>query len=340
MVIGLIKSFTEKPWRSSETYQLIEDSLKERWQVESIITQDPDELHGFFDDLGNHEEVFAFNVAEYLDEARKRFFLPELLESWEIPHLGSPAQAVATGLDKARTKNILEKNGIPTPAFFVADDGTADLGELAEEIGYPLIVKPIQEGGHIGIGPDSIVQDEYRLETAVKQITAQYAQPALVEEYISGQAMREFSVGILEGDRRIFTPVEIDYEAMDLDVNILSYEAAQQDLERIKLVDDDEIAAEIIDLSAKTFEAVGAQDYSRIDLRMNNSGCKVLEINVMPGLGPHSFLPEAAQEIHGLTYKPFIQRLAEQSILKYQENKRQFQAGILTTGTHSRTTES
>ena len=320
MVIGLIKSYTDKPWRSPETYELMENSLRERWQVESINTQDPEELHGFFGELGDHEEVFAFNVAEYLDEAHKRFFLPELLESWDIPHLGSSAQAAAAGLDKARTKTILTKNGIPTPAFFVADEATLNLRELAAETGYPLIVKPIQEGGHIGIGPDSIVQDEDKLEAAVKQITAKYAQPALVEKYISGQEMREFSVGILEGEQRMFTPVEIDYEAMDLNVNILSYEAAQKDLERIKLVQDEEIRAEINQLSERVFEAIGASDYSRIDLRMNEAGLKVLEINVMPGLGPYSFLPEAAQEIHGLEYKQLIQRLAEQSIQKYQED--------------------
>jgi len=47
---------------------------------------------------------------------------------------------------------------------------------------------------------------------------------------------------------------------------------------------------------------------------MNREGCYVLEINIMPGLGPHSFLPEAAKEIYGLDYARFIQRLARNSM--------------------------
>ena len=70
----------------------------------------------------------------------------------------------------------------------------------------------------------------------------------------------------------------------------------------------------IIDLSIKTFTTVGAQDYSRVDLRMNKSGCYVLEINIMPGLGPNSFLPEAAKEIHNIDYPLLIHRLVEDSM--------------------------
>jgi len=317
MVIGLIKSFTEKPWRSSETYQLIEDSLKERWQVESIHTHDPGSLHAFFENLKKDSPVFAFNVAEYLDEEEKAAFLPALLETWDIPHLGSKARAVEIGLDKAWTKRILEENQIPTPRFMVMDRNSLDLERAAGEIGFPLFVKPLHEGGHIGIGEDSIATDEGSLEEAVHRIVDELEQPALIEEYITGEGMREFSVGILAGERRLFTPVEIDYAAMEVEVDILSFAAAQNDLEQIKLVEDEEIAAEIIDLSAKTFEAVGAQDYSRVDLRMNRAGCKVLEINVMPGLGPHSFLPEAARDIYSLEYGEFIQKLAEVSLQRY-----------------------
>jgi D-alanine-D-alanine ligase len=139
-------------------------------------------------------------------------------------------------------------------------------------------------------------------------------QPALVEAYINGEEMREFSVGVIDGECRLFTPIEIDYEAMDVQEPILSYEAAQKDLERTKLVPDDKIRGEIIDLSQRTFDAVSAQDYSRIDLRMNQTGCYVLEINTMPGLGPHSFLPQAAEDIHNLEYPQLIQKFAEDSM--------------------------
>ncbi len=67
--------------------------------------------------------MFAFNIAEYLDEENKSGFLPDLFEEWNIHHLGSSAQAIAIGLDKARTKELLIKHQIPTPRYFVANRG-------------------------------------------------------------------------------------------------------------------------------------------------------------------------------------------------------------------------
>jgi D-alanine-D-alanine ligase len=185
-----------------------------------------------------------------------------------------------------------------------------------------LIAKPIREGGHIGISDDSIVYDNANLDKAVNRIFDNHHQPALVEEYITGNGMREFSVGIIDGETRLFTPVEIDYESMDVKIAILSYEVAEKDLERIKLVRDEIIRDEIIDLAERTFVAVGARDYSRVDIRMNHTGCYVLEINIMPGLGPHSFLPEAAKAIHALEYNQLIQKLAEDSMKRKKNGRR------------------
>jgi D-alanine-D-alanine ligase len=319
----LIKSYTDKPWRSPETYQLIEDSLQKKWEVTSITPSTDESLHDFLEQQRqqNGEPTFVFNIAEYLDEENKAGFLPALLDEWQLPHLGSSAETVAIGLDKARTKALLDANQIPTPQYFVAYDDHVEPQSRAENLTYPLIVKPLLEGGHIGISEKSIVYNDAELHKAINHVVENYAQPALVEEYITGEGMREFSVGVIDSETRIFTPVEIDYASMDVNKKILSYEAAQKDLERIKLVEDEAVLDEIDDLAARTFAAVGASDYSRIDLRMNHTGCYVLEINIMPGLGPHSFLPDAANQIHDLEYDELIQSLAESSM------RRQFLSG-------------
>jgi D-alanine-D-alanine ligase len=316
MQIALIRSITDKPWRSPETYQLIETSLGVRWQVHAIETRDPDELHSFLAELHEQhgQEFFVFNIAEYLDEAQKTGFLPGLLEAWDLPHLGSSAETVAIGLDKGRTKAALEASGIPTPAYFIAEKLGPALRDQAAAIGYPLIAKPNSEGGHIGVSNDSVVYDDAALEERVARILDEFDQPALVEAFVSGEGMREYSVGILEGETRLAVPMEIDFEAMPLDVDILSFEAAQNDLERTKLIEDEALRNQVTDLASRTFAAVGARDYCRVDLRADATDCYVLEINVMPGLGPHSFLPELAEQLHGLAYKDLIQRLAENSI--------------------------
>ena len=217
MEIALIKSYSNKHWRSPETYDLIEESLSEKWRVRSINTKNTQALFGFISRL-KHEggkHVFVFNIAEYLDEEKKVGFLPSLLEEWNINHLGSSAKAIDIGLNKARTKEILDRYQIPTPRYFIAAKEDPENRIRAEKISYPLIVKPIEEGGHIGVREDSIVNDYAHLKDIINRVLAEHHQPALVEEYITGKGMREFSVGIIEGKIRLFTPVEIDFESMD-----------------------------------------------------------------------------------------------------------------------------
>lgn len=320
MKIALIKSYSSKPWRSKETYNLIENSLKKNWEVFPISTSTQNVLINNLIRLKSdgRGRLFVFNIAEFLDDDSKEDFIPGILEMLKTPHLGSSAKAIQKGLDKGITKQILELHKIPTPKYFMCYGDESILLEQAKAIGFPLIVKPIKEGGHIGITEKSIVHDYESLEIAVEDVFDKYDQPALVEEFLTGSGMREFSVGILDGKTRQFAPIEIDYDSMNVGEKILSYEAAQQDLEKVKPVREKRVLKEINSLAERTFDAIGANDYSRIDIRMDHSGFYVLEINVMPGLGPKSFLPEAMKDQHGLGYGSLIRKLTEDSI------KRQF----------------
>ncbi len=316
MHIALIKSYTDKPWRSPETYERIERELSARWKLSSIETKDPSELKLFLDGLGSKEKLFVFNIAEYLDEKAKHSFLPGLLDGWGFNHLGSRAEVVKLGLDKAGTKRTLRQAGVPTPDDFLASPGDSEASILAqaELIGFPLMVKPSLEGGHLGIGDDSIVHDGPALSREVAKIQNEFKQPALVEKYIGGEGMREFSVGVIEAEKPFFTPVEIDYASMDVAVPILSHDTAVKDLEKVVTVKNEKLARELNALAWSCFKAVGASDYSRVDIRSDASSAYVLEINVMPGLGPHSFLPEASWSLHGLSYGELMATLVETAL--------------------------
>jgi len=200
MEIVLVKSFTDKPWRSSSTYNLIERSLKEKWRVHSLTPKDPLSLFNYIRRLqwDHRKKLFVFNIAEYIDEKNKIGFLPQLLDELAIPHFGSSAESIETGLNKAATKELLIKNRIPTPRYFVVKDQKADIKADIKRIGFPLIVKPVSEGGHIGIKEDSIVYDDVGLNKIIIRVLEKNNQPALVEEFITGSGMREFSVCVFQ----------------------------------------------------------------------------------------------------------------------------------------------
>jgi D-alanine-D-alanine ligase len=318
MTICLIRSYADKPWRSSETYDRIEKSLASEWPVATLATRDPAEFERRLGALKRQEGdgLFVFNIAEYLDEETRTGFLPELLDGMGVPHLGSPAAVCALALDKARSKEALIASGIPTPRYFVVRAGEGEASARAAAIGYPLFVKPVGEGGHIGIGADSIVRNPEELDRKLRSLFEVAGGEALVEEYVDEEGMREFSVGVLDGRDRHYAPIEIDWASMRVEHRILSHEVAMNDRERVMPVADEEARKRAVELAARTFDAVGARDYSRVDIRMNATGWYVLEINTMPGLGPQSFLPGAALSLHGIGYQALIRRLARDSMAR------------------------
>lgn len=314
--IILIKSYTNKPWRSPETFHLIEQALQKRWDVEPIEAESLQQLDDFISAIKRRygDDLFIFNISEYIDERTMHGFLPEYLEKSGSMYLGSGALAVTTGLAKAETKKVLVRNNIPTPNFLLIPNGDDEITLEDSTLRYPLFVKPDGTGGHIGIDSDSIANNEAELLKAIRRVHTVFGQNALVEEFITGENMREFSVGILDGAKRIFLPVEIDYASMNAPVQILSHDLAMQDQEKVIPVTDKKLFAKLADLAERTFLALGAHDYSRVDIRMNEHDCYVLEINVMPGIGPASFLPEAAKFYLDIKYEDLVNKLVEVSL--------------------------
>ncbi|MBA7575613.1 D-alanine--D-alanine ligase [subsurface metagenome] len=105
---------------------------------------------------------------------------------------------------------------------------------------------------------------------------------------------------------------------MQVQTKILSGTTAQKDLEKVKLIrGEKKLEAEICNIATLTYDALKGSDYCRVDLRMNNTGLYLLEINIMPGLGPLSFLPFAAKESMGLDYPHLISLLTKESMKKF-----------------------
>jgi len=87
-----------------------------------------------------------------------------LLEYLEIPYSGSGILPSAIGIDKSVQKKLMVNAGFNSPNYFVVDrnhwfkKNTTPLWEKAKnEIGFPMVIKPANQGSSIGI---SIVKEE------------------------------------------------------------------------------------------------------------------------------------------------------------------------------------
>src|SRR5690606_32333579 len=120
-----------------------------------------------------------------------------LLELAGIPFAGPGVLASALAMDKAKTKAVVQREGVPLlPHVLVRKrDVLRNLAEVrqkvVETLAFPLFVKPNHLGSSIAIAR---AQDERQLDTALAKVFA-YDDEALVEPCID--ALLELNVAIL-----------------------------------------------------------------------------------------------------------------------------------------------
>jgi D-alanine-D-alanine ligase len=201
-------------------------------------------------------------------------------------------------MDKWVSKAVLRALDIPTPRAIRLTQTQALAYDVRECFGLPCVVKPRAQGSAVGV---SIVRDRDEWSSAVHEACVA-GDEVLVEEYIGG---REFTVAILE-DRALpvveITPHEAFY----------SYSAKYTAGGSTHTVPAQLSAAQAGRLQAAALafhQALGARDYSRIDVLMDGTGkMAVLECNTLPGLTALSLFPDAARAV-GISYEALVERL-------------------------------
>ena len=223
------------------------------------------------------------------------------LQWLNVPYTGSGVMASAIAMDKVRSKHLFRAAGIPTPEYAVAQS-QAEASVAAEQIGFPLIIKPSGQGSSVGM---SKVFERAELKSAV-DVALQYGDTALIERCINGD---EFTVAVLQGRAlssiRIVTPrVFYDYRA--------KYESDRTEYV-CKGTEDDAEERQYADLAVAAFDELGCTGWGRVDFMTGSDGQPlVLEVNTVPGMTSHSLVPMAARE-DGIDFEELCWRILETS---------------------------
>lgn len=220
-----------------------------------------------------------------------------LLETAGIPYTGSGVLASALAMDKLRTKQIWHSIGLPTPRHATLAS-EQDCHQAAQELGFPLIVKPANEGSSIGMAK----VDDLAALLVAWQAAREFDSQVLVEQWISGP---EFTVAML-GDQ-VLPPIRLatnnafyDYEAKYLS-NDTEYQIP------CGLAADKE--TELRELTERACQALGVTGWGRADVMQDEQGqFWLLEVNTVPGMTDHSLVPMAAQAA-GLDFTQLVLRI-------------------------------
>ncbi|MDP4200999.1 MAG: ATP-grasp domain-containing protein [Bacteroidota bacterium] len=314
-------------WDSPETIEAVRKALVSHPDVEcEVIEAVPDRA---IDRLLIKDLDIVFNLAEGFVGAAREAQFPALLEMLDIPYTGSGPLALATALDKARTKEVLSYHGVPVARFVTSGRAIESIRGVLPGSDFPFIVKPISEGSSKGIRNSSFVTSLDAMNREIERIATEYSQPAIIEEFLPG---REFTVAVIGNgpNARVLPIVEINFGELPEEANrIYSYEAkwvydvATNPLHIFTCPADtsDRLRNEIENVVLRTYEVLDCRDWSRIDVRLDARGrVNVIEVNPLPGILPNpeenSCFPKAARAA-GLTYESMLLSVLKSGCERY-----------------------
>jgi D-alanine-D-alanine ligase len=224
------------------------------------------------------------------------------LEWMHIPYTGSGVMASAIAMDKIRSKYIFQARGIPTPEFAVARNRNEALA-AAEELGFPLILKPALEGSSVGMAKAFNMDDVSK----AARLALGHGRVVLVERCVVGA---ELTVSILDGvalpSIRIETPrVFYDYKAKYHSDTTRYHCPGMADRFR-----EDKLAT----LAMKAFNSLGCNGWGRVDFMVpDDDEPQVLEVNTVPGMTTTSLVPQAAKQA-GIDFDELCWKILETSM--------------------------
>lgn len=254
------------------------------------------------------DDTMEMHFAAYLDLVGKKY-------------TGAGPQGSFLAMDKTIAKKIVRYHELYTPYSAVVNKGRV---EHAQDIQFPVIVKPAAEDASKGIDAASVVNSVKELLERISYIHEEFDSAALLEEYIEG---REIYAAVIGNDKPEALPlVELDLSKLPdgmpriagyevkFDVNTEAYKktksAAARDL-------DEETTERIQQAALTAFRAVKLRDYGRIDLRLAENGrVYVIEANPNPWLDPAAEFAMAAKE-SGRSYTQVIGEIVDLAMARY-----------------------
>lgn len=245
--------------------------------------------------------------------------LQDLLETLAIPYTGSDPLASALCMDKMLFKRLLRLHDLPTPAFHSFNEtafrelgGASTFPRLLEELGLPVVVKPVAQGSAIGI---KFVHTVEQLPGAILGAFG-YGDRVLVERHVSG---RELAVTILDrpgGAAVAEGPAALPIVELFTPESFYSYEA-HYTIGQLRMQTPAALAPAVRErverVALDSYRLTGCRDFARVDLILDeHDEPQVLEINTIPGL-TETGIVTAAAEAAGMTFAELVAAIVERA---------------------------
>lgn len=245
-----------------------------------------------------------------------------LFELAGIPYVGCGVLSSALCMDKAYTKIIFEKIGLPQGKYLVynrkqiSNSLDSIVFEIENTLGYPCFIKPSNAGSSVGV---SKAHNRSELISGLN-FAAKYDRRVLAEEFIDGF---EAECAVLGNDDPIASTVgEVIpcNEFYDYEAKYMSGDSSEIIIPA-RLPED--IREKIRDYSIRAFKALDCSGLARVDffVRKDDNEIFINEINTMPGFTQISMYSKL-WAASGVPYCSLIEKLIELAVESYEDRQR------------------
>jgi D-alanine-D-alanine ligase len=234
--------------------------------------------------------------------------LQDLLEILGVPYTGSDVHASGRCLDKHSFKQLMEAQGLATPEWHsfnreaFSEFGAAEsLDQLAEQLGFPFVLKPARQGSSLGI---KFVETPEEFSPAIVG-ALNYDERVLIERYVKGRELAVSVLGPAEApDVLPIIEIETDEPFYTFRAH---YDPGAATMREAELEPD--VRERVESAAAQAYRAAGCRDLARVDIILDEESVpQILEINTIPGLtetGPMRYAAQAA----GMDFTALIERV-------------------------------
>lgn len=225
-----------------------------------------------------------------------------LLELSGIPYVGCDIQSSALCMDKSLAYVIVRNAGIATPDFLTINKG--DMPD-AEQLVYPVFVKPARSGSSFGI---SKVCNRDELPEAIES-ARQYDTKIVIEQMISGS---EVGCAVLGTGNDLFVgevdQIQLSHGFFQIHQEKNPETGSENSTIKVPADISDQDKKRVQETAKLVYRALGCSGLARVDMFLQEDGQVVLnEVNTMPGCTSYSRYPRMMAAA-GLTLADVIER--------------------------------
>ncbi|GLR92183.1 D-alanine--D-alanine ligase [Bradyrhizobium iriomotense] len=239
--------------------------------------------------------------------------LQGVLETAQVPFVGSRMPAPAICMDKQITKRILRDAGLPIARYLALTDREEVEFQCAQETlcSRSLFVKPATLHDSIGA---SKVTCESEFRTAV-DLAFSCDSKVLVEEYVEARELVAAVLQDVEQTTRLNCSWPGEFILSD-EHGFLSYQAkfsGRGVTFKAKAELGEAVADRVRALSCEAFRVIGCEALARVDFFMRQNGELLINEVGLPSLTPYATFSRI-MEASGIPYSDLVQRLFEDAI--------------------------